>query len=148
MSMFFETADQSQGDVAAFGSPYSIVTNDTCLSFSYLMDEVPTDTDLNVYFFPASGDETLLWTSSGDKGSSWLTARLDLGALGEGYFYLEGKAGSSAAVIGLDDVLFGHCDNHPTSGIGGGSGQTSVGMSSIGFCVQVVDLMLKIYYFL
>ena len=66
MSMFAESGGRNSSDNAIFISPYSNVTNSTCFSFSYLMDQVaPADTTLKVYFYPASGDvvQTLLWSS-------------------------------------------------------------------------------------
>ena len=145
MGMFVDTTGQTLSDVASFVSPYSNVTSSTCLSFNYLMDNVPSDTSLEIFFNPTSNEDTrsVVWTNPGGEGSSWIAVTVELGALGTGYFEVEGVAGSSSAVIGLDDVIFGHCDSHPSSGAGSGTGQTSVGKLTIFLLYRIIMIKHK-----
>ena len=138
-SMLADTEGQTAGATTVFVSPFSNVSSTSCFSFSYVMDQVPSDVSLMVYFYPSSGEtQAQLWTISGDQGSSWLTAKIDSGTfIGTGHFELEVTAGSTSAVVGVDDVLYDHCDNHPTTGTGGGAGETSVGTYPTEYCINI-----------
>ena len=118
MGLFLFTEGHVLDEKAVLNSPISTVTHDTCLSFSFWMHhQEPFDSVLKVYFVKASGDiaPIPLGSYTGPQGSSWVHVKIEMNnypGIGRGYFVFEAVVGHSQAVIGLDDVSFGPCDEH------------------------------------
>lgn len=84
------------------------------LNFWYHMYGSTTN-KLNVYMKPVTGAMTTLWTKSGEQGTRWISANVDLVSSVSYQIIIEAVAGTSfTGDIAIDDITLTNCPPVPT----------------------------------